>query len=91
VAIFNLPVNAPEASSLATEPFYEGDLSLYRGFIHPRGWNRSAVRRFIDKEFRRHSLVQPILRRDPPIFSSLHAPFFAMERTSPTAIRKHQG
>jgi hypothetical protein len=91
VAIFNLPVHAPEAKSLATGPFYEGDLSLYSGFIHPRGWNRSAVRRFIDREFRRHSLIQPILRRDPPVFSSLHAPFLVAARCSPSSPQSRQG
>jgi hypothetical protein len=35
------------------------------------------VRRFLDREWKRHPLIAPILRRDPPIFTSNHAPFFA--------------
>jgi hypothetical protein len=76
VAIFNLPLHAPDASELSTRPFYEGDLSLYSDFVHPKGWNRGIVRRFIDRDFRRNPIVQEILRRDPPVFTSLHAPFF---------------
>jgi hypothetical protein len=78
VAIFNLPLNAPETPTLQTRPFYQGDLSLYLDFVHPSGWDRGKVRRFIDREFRRNPVVQEILRRDPPFFTSLHAPFFVM-------------
>ena len=76
VALFNLPAHAPEAKKLETHPFFEGDLSLYRDFRHPRGWNRRDVRRFLDKEFLRHPAVAAILRRDPPVFTSNHAAFF---------------
>jgi hypothetical protein len=77
LAVFNLPAYGEEARKLATHEFYEGDLSLYSRFAHPRGWNRDAVRSFLDKEFKRHPSLAPILRRDPPIFTSNHAPFFA--------------
>lgn len=76
VAVFNLPLAAPEATRLATRPFYRGDLSLYADFEHPSGWDRRSVKRFIDRELRRHPAIAPILRRDPPIFTSSHAPFF---------------
>ncbi len=76
VAVFNLPVNAPDAKRLETRGFYEGDLSLYRDFIHPKKWSRKNVREFIDREFKRHPAISPIIRRDPPIFTSNHAPFF---------------
>jgi hypothetical protein len=79
LAIFNLPINCPEAASLDTRRFYEGDLSLYADFIHPHGWNRRDVRTFLDKEFRRHPAVRPILLRNPPFFTSNHAPFFHMQ------------
>ena len=75
-AIFNLPVHGPEANELETGDFYEGDLSLYRTFLHPGGWNRDAVRRFLHKEFKRHPAIAAILRKSPPIFTSNHAPFF---------------
>jgi hypothetical protein len=76
VAIFNLPLNAPEASTLSRGGFYKGDLSLYTDFIHPKGWDRTRVRRFLDREFKRHPAIAEILRRDPPVFTSNHAPFF---------------
>jgi hypothetical protein len=78
VAIFNMPVHGPEAEACRTSPFYEGDLSLYRDFIHPAGWDRKSVRAFLDREFRRHPAIAVILRRDPPFFTSNHAPFFAL-------------
>jgi len=76
LAIFNMPVCSPEAHTLAARDFYEGDLSLYIDFVHPRGWDRRTVRRFLDREFKRHPAVTDILRRDPPLFTSNHAPFF---------------
>lgn len=78
VALFNLPTYGAEAGQLATEPFYAGDLSLYSGFRHPTGWERGRVRRFVNGEFSRHPAVAAILRRDPPLFTSNHAPLFAM-------------
>lgn len=76
LAIFNMPVDGPDAEMLETGPFYEGDLSLYTGFAHPSGWDRSLVRGFLEKEFKRHPVIASILRRDPPFFTSSHAPFF---------------
>jgi radical SAM superfamily enzyme YgiQ (UPF0313 family) len=76
IAVFNLPAASPEAETLETNAFYEGDLSLYREFRHPAGWNRDKVRRFLDREFRSHPAVRPIVRRTPPVFTSNHAPFF---------------
>ncbi len=80
VAIFNLPRAAPEARGLVTRPFSPGDLGLYLEFEHPRGWNRREVRRFLDTEFRRDPAIAPVLRRDPPAFTSSHAPFFLLRR-----------
>jgi len=76
LAIFNMPISSPEAGGLATGTFYEGDLSLYTDFEHPRGWDRQAIRRFLDEEFKRHPAIDTILKRLPPIFTSNHAPFF---------------
>ncbi|HHL33212.1 MAG TPA: radical SAM protein [Desulfobulbaceae bacterium] len=76
LAVFNLPVCSPEAGYLATNHFYTGDLSLYCDFIHPKGWNRKKIRRFLDREFKKHPAIVPIIRRDPPLFTSNHAPFF---------------
>jgi radical SAM superfamily enzyme YgiQ (UPF0313 family) len=76
LAIFNLPICAARAQQLETKILYEGDLSLYTGFRHPKGWDRGAVRQFLDKEFKRHPAVRKILLQDPPVFTSNHAPFF---------------
>jgi hypothetical protein len=76
LAIFNLPAQSVEAQSLATHDFYEGDLSLYKNFQHPFGWQRPAVRNFLEKTFKKHPAIAPILRRTPEFFTSNHAPFF---------------
>nr|WP_320116117.1 radical SAM protein [uncultured Desulfuromonas sp.] len=76
LAIFNLPTNSPDAQHLDLHPFYQGDLSLYSDFDHPKGWNRGEVRRFIDKRIKKEPLIAEILRRDPPQFTSNHAAFF---------------
>lgn len=78
LAIFNLPICSQQALQLETRPLYEGDLSLYTGFRHPKGWDRGNVRQFLDKEFKRHPVVRKILNRDPPFFTSNHAPFFKL-------------
>jgi hypothetical protein len=77
LAIFNLPLGSPDAQGLALRDFYDGDLALYRDFRHPAAWDRTAVRRFVERTFKKHPAVQPIVRRDPPVFTSNHAPFFA--------------
>ena len=78
LAIFNLPAYAPEAEALDTGEFYDGDLSLYRRFSHPAGWDRGQVRWFLEREFKREPAIAAILRRDPPLFTSNHAPFLVM-------------
>ncbi len=76
LAIFNMPIYGPEARQMETNTFYEGDLSLYTSFDHPKGWSRQLIRQFLDKGFKRHPAIAAILRRDPPVFTSNHAPFF---------------
>ncbi|MEA1922570.1 MAG: radical SAM protein, partial [Pseudomonadota bacterium] len=76
LAIFNLPLYSPESQELEVRDFYSGDLSLYGDFIHPRGWQRREVRRWLDQEFKRHPALAPIIKRDPPSFTSNHAAFF---------------
>lgn len=94
LAIFNLPIGGIAASSsagggaaplaLTVSDFYEGDLSLYRNFVHPRGWNRPEIRRYLAGEFRRSPAIAGILRHDPPLFTSNHAPFMG-RKISPAA------
>ena len=76
LAIFNLPVCGHPSQRLETQTLYEGDLSLYTGFRHPKGWDRGSVRQFLDKKFKRHPAVRKILLQDPPLFTSNHAAFF---------------
>lgn len=78
LAIFNMPVCGPEAQEFKTNSFYEGDLSLYTNFSHPEGWDRKQVRQFLNNEFKKHRAVAEILKKDPPIFTSNHAPFLVM-------------
>jgi radical SAM superfamily enzyme YgiQ (UPF0313 family) len=77
LAIFNMPVCGKEAALHETALFYEGDLSLYTAFKHPAGWDRKEVRRFLEVEFKKHPAVAAIMKNDPPLFTSNHAPFFA--------------
>lgn len=77
LAIFNLPVASHQADALELRGFYPGDLALYSDFTHPKGWNRTNVRRFVEKKFKKHPQIQPIIRRNPPIFTSNHAAFMA--------------
>lgn len=76
LAIFNLPATSVEAQTLATHDFYEGDLSLYKSFHHPGGWQRPDVRNYLTKTFKQHPSIAPIVKRTPEYFTSNHAPFF---------------
>lgn len=78
LAVFNLPAYGPDADKLEIKDFYEGDLALYRNFVHPKGWNRPLVRHFLEREFKKHPAIVAIVRRDPPFFTSNHAPFFIL-------------
>ena len=79
LALFNLPAGSPEAKSLATHDFYEGDLSLYKSFHHPGGWQRPDVRNFLEKTFKKHPAIASIVKRTPEFFTSNHAPFFTFQ------------
>ncbi len=78
LAIFNMPIDSPEAATVETMPFSDDDLALYTDFRHPQGWDRRQVRRFLDREFKRQPPLAAILRRDPPLFTSNHAPLLVM-------------
>ncbi|WP_028584176.1 B12-binding domain-containing radical SAM protein [Desulfogranum mediterraneum] len=77
LAIFNMPLLGRDADRVESSQWSEDDLSLYRDFTHPLGWSRKKIRTFLDREFKRHPLIAPILHRDPPLFTSNHAPFFS--------------
>ena len=76
-AIFNLPAASTYEPGIVVRNFYEGDLSLYRDFVHPKDWDRKKARMFIDREFKRDAAVSNILRKTPKVFTSNHAPFFS--------------
>ncbi len=76
LAIFNLPAFGPQTEALDTTPLDTGDLFLYRRFEHPTGWHRQHIRKFLENKFRRHPAIAPIIRNDPPVFTSNHAAFF---------------
>ena len=80
LAIFNMPVCGENDPGIETREFYEGDLSLYTDFIHPYGWDRKRARTFLENDFRKHPAVSAILKHEPPLFTSNHAPFFVMRR-----------
>jgi hypothetical protein len=80
LAVFNLPAGSPEAQALATSDFYEGDLSLYKSFQHPGGWQRADARNFLQKTFKKHPAIATILTRTPEFFTSNHAPFFTFQK-----------
>jgi len=80
LAIFNMPLCGQEAGEYGTETFYEGDLSLYTAFNHPRGFHRKIVRQFLEDEFKRHPAVSSILKNDPPLFTSNHAALFNLRK-----------
>ncbi len=85
VAIFNLPLNSPETRELELKTFYEGDLSLYTDFVHPKGWDRRMARAFLDKEFKKNPAVRQIIQRQPPFFTSNHAAFFTGAHVAPSS------
>jgi hypothetical protein len=78
LAVFNMPVCGEWSEEFETSSFYEGDLSLYTDFSHPKGWGRRQVRDFLENEFKRHKAIASVMKKDPPVFTSNHAPFFAM-------------
>jgi hypothetical protein len=86
LAIFNMPINGVPDTGIETRDFYEGDLSLYTDFIHPAGWDRKHVRSFLENEFKHHPAVSAILKNDPPVFTSNHAPFFVTGKSMEVAL-----
>lgn len=77
LAVFNLPRYSAECNTLEIKNFSDGDLGLYSDFRHPLGWNRKEVRKFLSTEFKTHPVVRQIIQKDPPFFTSNHAPLLA--------------
>ncbi len=91
LAVFNLPKFSEDAIELDTQEFYQGDLSLYLNFEHPKGWDRRKVKQFLDKTFKKQILSNQVpsgqslseggIRKNPAFFSSNHAMFFQKQET----------
>ena len=81
LAIFSLPIQSPEAGEFKTKTFSEGNLHLYFDYPHPKGWNKTSIRRFLERRFKAHPLIRPIIKRKPLCFTSNHGPFFLMKNT----------
>jgi hypothetical protein len=84
-AILNLPRTAdgPQVERLSFGRSRD-DLSLYTDFRSPDGMDRREARRFLQKTFKRDPVIAALLRREPPAFTSSHAPLFfasAMDRS----------
>lgn len=80
LAIFNMPINSPESDLFPGSFFDGGNLSLYRNFTHPKGWDRKKIRHFLSKEFKQQPEIKKILLNHPPHFDSNHAPFFHLKQ-----------
>ncbi len=76
IAVFNMPIGMSDPLEIDRRSFYDADLSLYTDFLHPSGWDRRAVRKFLQNEFRKHKAISSIIKKDPLFFTSNHAPFF---------------
>ena len=76
LAIFNLPVGSEDHKALQLSQFSDDDLTIYSDFKHPMGWDRKSIRNFLQNRFKRWDTIAEILHRDPPYFTSNHAPFF---------------
>ena len=83
LAIFNMPVCSPEAAGNFNR-FSDDDLSLYCAFEHPHKWNRKKVRNFLQTRFRKDPQINQIILRDPPVFTSNHAPLFLLNSPAET-------
>jgi hypothetical protein len=89
LAVFNLPVNSPDAQHLVHRDFYAGNLALYCDFVHPLGWDRASVRGFLEKTFKKHPEIRPVIQNDPPVFTSNHAPFFTRTMQEKASANDH--
>ncbi len=84
VAIFNMPINNNEFAINNIFHYSDADLSLYKGFKHPLGWNRAEIRKFLKEEFNQNPWIREIIKRTPPQFNSNHAPFLTTLNTDKT-------
>lgn len=78
LALFNLPLANSQDLCVTPLDFYGGDLSLYTDFHHPQRWDRRQVRLFLRDEFKRDPYIRSLIMKQPPFFTSNHAPLFLL-------------
>lgn len=84
ISIMNLPrasdlLDNPEQYGIASsEPVAEASpLGLYQKFQPDNDWDRAAARRFLERRLLTSPAIRTIVNRNPPLFTSNHAIFFA--------------
>jgi hypothetical protein len=84
ISIMNLPrasglLDNPEQYGIAAaEPVAaENPLGLYQQFQPENDWDRAAARRFLEQRLLGSAAIRAIVQRNPPLFTSNHAIFFA--------------
>jgi len=87
-SITNLPQWAAPPQGVHLVPFRgDGeDLGLYTDFLAGSGLDRRRARWFLDRCIKRNQAVRPLLKRDPPAFTSVHAPLFFRATGSPPPV-----
>jgi hypothetical protein len=84
ISIMNLPrasglLDNPEQYGIAASEPVSADnpLGLYQKFQPENDWDRAAARRFLERRLLGSPLIRAIVNRNPPLFTSNHAIFFA--------------
>lgn len=84
ISIMNLPrasglLEKPEQYGIAaSEPIAaDNPLGLYQKFQPKNDWDRAAARRFLERRLLGSAVIRAIVNRNPPLFTSNHAIFFA--------------
>ena len=77
LAIMNLP-RQTHGDELAEDE----TLGFYQYSLPSPGWDRSAVRRFLQQRLLASPAIRAIVNRTPPVFSSNHAFLFPADSTA---------
>ena len=84
ISIMNLPrgselLDNPESYGIDSSQLRgdESPLGLYHEFQSATGWDRAAARKFLNQRLLSSPVIREMVKRNPPLFSSNHAFFFA--------------
>jgi len=84
ISIMNLPrgselLDNPELYGINSSQLRDdaSPLGLYHEFQSATGWDRVAARNFLNQRLLGSPVIREIVKRNPPLFSSNHAIFFA--------------